>query len=195
MDVERERKWVCSSFVGQMRAILEKKGISKSELGQRIGKTDAYASQVLNRPKNLTMNTMLEFAHAAGYRMFVALYEYNPEMLPSHASPVEAIITGKENVTEDNFMAVLSKALEQVDGIEAVFVKGPRTLAIEVDGDQVTMPQAFTIIAYIEALVNKHINVHIKYVDSEDEVEDDLADGDTDIEESEDTLAPTEESE
>lgn len=47
--------------------ILEREGISRQELANRIGRSKGFVSQVLNGSRNMTLNTLSEIAQALGY--------------------------------------------------------------------------------------------------------------------------------
>ena len=51
-------------FTEQICEVMERKGISRSELAESLGKNKSYVSRVLNGHVNLTLKTMLQFAEA-----------------------------------------------------------------------------------------------------------------------------------
>jgi antitoxin component HigA of HigAB toxin-antitoxin module len=48
---------------------LDAEGVSQHELAQRLGRTDGAVSQVLWGHRNLTLNTLVEYLHALGYKL------------------------------------------------------------------------------------------------------------------------------
>lgn len=54
--------------VGELMAgLLEDEGVSRTELGQRLGKTKGFVSQILAGDKNLTLRTIADVCDALGY--------------------------------------------------------------------------------------------------------------------------------
>lgn len=49
--------------------LLEKKGLTKSDLARLLGKTRGYVSQVLSGSRNMTLRTLAEMACALDYRI------------------------------------------------------------------------------------------------------------------------------
>lgn len=47
--------------------VLEKEGISRKELAERLGKTKGFVSQLLNGGRNLTLRTVADILHVLGY--------------------------------------------------------------------------------------------------------------------------------
>jgi transcriptional regulator with XRE-family HTH domain len=45
-------------------AVMEKNGVTKAELARRLGKTNAYVSQLLSGDRNLTLRTIADIALA-----------------------------------------------------------------------------------------------------------------------------------
>jgi transcriptional regulator with XRE-family HTH domain len=62
--------------------LLEKEGISRKELADRLGKTKGFISQLLNGGRNLTLRTLADILHVLGYK--VAL---KPEKLVTDRQP------------------------------------------------------------------------------------------------------------
>lgn len=62
--------------------LLERQGITKSQLADRIGKSKGHVSQLLNGERNMTLRTLAEIAHALNQRINV-----NAHPLRSHAVP------------------------------------------------------------------------------------------------------------
>ena len=51
--------------------LMERQGITRSELAERIGKTKGYVSQIFSGQRNMTMRTLAEIGYALGYRFEV----------------------------------------------------------------------------------------------------------------------------
>jgi transcriptional regulator with XRE-family HTH domain len=49
--------------------MLEREGVSKTVLAQRLGKTKGFVSQILAGGRNLTLRTIADIADALGYRI------------------------------------------------------------------------------------------------------------------------------
>jgi Helix-turn-helix. len=52
--------------------LLEREGVSRQELAERLGKTKGFVSQVLNGERNMTLRTLADLAHVLGHRLRVA---------------------------------------------------------------------------------------------------------------------------
>ena len=53
--------------------ILEDKGVSKSELARRLGKSRAYVTQVLSGSRNMTLGSLSDFCFALGIEPKIVL--------------------------------------------------------------------------------------------------------------------------
>lgn len=103
---DREYTWPHAFFVGQIEAILEDEGISRVELATRMGKTSAYVSQLLGKPNNMTLNTMIQITDALGYRLHPFVYKPSDEAIPRHLDAVQEVWhSGGEELTEENVRA------------------------------------------------------------------------------------------
>ena len=51
--------------------LLEKDGVSRVELAEKLDKTKALISQLLNGHRNMTLRTLADMAFALGYRIKV----------------------------------------------------------------------------------------------------------------------------
>jgi transcriptional regulator with XRE-family HTH domain len=49
--------------------LLEKEGISRKELAERLGKSKGFVSQLLNGGRNLTLRTVADILHVLGYKV------------------------------------------------------------------------------------------------------------------------------
>ena len=49
--------------------LLEKEGVSRKELADRLGKTKGFISQLLNGGRNLTLRTVADILHVLGYKV------------------------------------------------------------------------------------------------------------------------------
>jgi len=56
-------------------AVMEKNGVTKAELARRLGKTNAYVSQLLSGDRNLTLRTIADIALALEIYPRVVLIE------------------------------------------------------------------------------------------------------------------------
>lgn len=50
-------------------ALLEKEGVSRTELARRLGKTKGFVSQLLGGGRNLTLRTLADVLSVLGYRL------------------------------------------------------------------------------------------------------------------------------
>lgn len=51
-------------FTIELQAVIEKKGVTRSDLARRLGKSNAYITQMLRGERNFTIDTMVELADA-----------------------------------------------------------------------------------------------------------------------------------
>src|SRR5512147_1201000 len=49
--------------------LLEKEGVSRKELADRLGKTKGFVSQLLNGGRNLTLRTVADILYVLGYKV------------------------------------------------------------------------------------------------------------------------------
>lgn len=49
--------------------LLEKEGVSRKELADRLGKSKGFVSQLLNGGRNLTLRTVADILHVLGYKV------------------------------------------------------------------------------------------------------------------------------
>jgi len=49
--------------------LMERQGLSRTELAERIGKSKGHISQLLNGERNMTLRTLAEITHALGHRI------------------------------------------------------------------------------------------------------------------------------
>jgi len=48
--------------------LLDKEGVSRKELAERLGKTKGFVSQLLNGGRNLTLRSVADILHVLGYK-------------------------------------------------------------------------------------------------------------------------------
>ena len=65
--------------------LVEKEGISRKELADRLGKSKGFVSQLLNGGRNLTLRTVADILHVLGYK--VSLLPYKVESNGKAAKP------------------------------------------------------------------------------------------------------------
>jgi transcriptional regulator with XRE-family HTH domain len=64
------------SFIESLLEAMDEKEISRKELAERLGKSQAYVSKTLNaNALNFTLKTMINFSWALGYRLSLCLEE------------------------------------------------------------------------------------------------------------------------
>ena len=66
-------------FIADIYSIMEKQGVSRTELAEKIGKSRQYVSRVLNENVNFTIDTLALFTCALGCRLNVSLEEIPAE--------------------------------------------------------------------------------------------------------------------
>ncbi len=71
--------------------LLEKEGVSRKELADRLGKSKGFVSQLLNGGRNLTLRTVADILHVLGYKVSLTLQKLRPESLqkPKRNPPAE----------------------------------------------------------------------------------------------------------
>jgi transcriptional regulator with XRE-family HTH domain len=62
-------------FVGQIEEMMEKEGVTPSELARRLGVSKGRVSQILNNPGNLTLKTVVEYALEFGVKVAIVAYD------------------------------------------------------------------------------------------------------------------------
>ena len=55
--------------------LLEKEGVSRKELAERLGKTKGFVSQLLNGGRNLTLRTVADILHVLGYKVVLTAHK------------------------------------------------------------------------------------------------------------------------
>lgn len=73
VDEAARREFECERFLQETTAALavaiEDSGFTQAQIGQRLGKSSAFVSQVLSGRRNCTLRTIAEVAWAAGARL------------------------------------------------------------------------------------------------------------------------------
>jgi transcriptional regulator with XRE-family HTH domain len=49
--------------------LMEREGVSRTELAERLGKSKGFVSQILNGGRNLTLRTLADIAEVLGYKI------------------------------------------------------------------------------------------------------------------------------
>ncbi len=57
--------------------LLEKEGVSRKELAERLGKTKGFVSQLLGGGRNLTLRTVADILHVLGYKVALIPHKIN----------------------------------------------------------------------------------------------------------------------
>ena len=55
--------------------LMEKEGISRKELADRLGKSKGFISQLLNGGRNLTLRTVADILHVLGYKVYLTHFK------------------------------------------------------------------------------------------------------------------------
>ena len=63
------------SFLQSVVGAMKRASVSQRDLANRLGKSDAYVSKVLNAPSNLTLRTISEIADAIDCRVQISIVE------------------------------------------------------------------------------------------------------------------------
>ncbi|MDD2901764.1 MAG: helix-turn-helix transcriptional regulator [Syntrophales bacterium] len=59
--------------------LLEKEGVSRKELADRLGKSKGFVSQLLNGGRNLTLRTVADILHVLGYKVTLTPHKIEPK--------------------------------------------------------------------------------------------------------------------
>ena len=59
--------------------LLEKEGVSRKELADRLGKSKGFVSQLLNGGRNLTLRTVADILHVLGYKVTLRPHKIEPK--------------------------------------------------------------------------------------------------------------------
>jgi len=170
---DREYVWPHAFFVGQVESILEREGITRVELAKRMGKTSAYVSQLLGRPNNMTLNTMVQISDALGHRLHPFMYLPSSDALPRALESIQSVWEGETEVTEENARDILvSSFLERdsiLDGnIEDEIVHF--SVAVDFDDyDPTVISDLYTCAAYLKRIIKVNFLVKIDYVEAPDD--------------------------
>jgi transcriptional regulator with XRE-family HTH domain len=62
-------------YTGEIDRLMEKRQLSRAELGRRIGASPAYVTKVLRGETNLTIKTMVSLADALGARVEITVLD------------------------------------------------------------------------------------------------------------------------
>ena len=57
----------------ELASVLDREGIKKAQLAEKLGKSKAFVSQIMNGGRNLTLRTLADVADALDYRIKVRL--------------------------------------------------------------------------------------------------------------------------
>lgn len=68
-----EQDWLHQEFVTQLEMHMDKAGLSRTKLAQRMGKSPAFVSRAMRSGQNLTIHTMVHMAQAADLRICLTL--------------------------------------------------------------------------------------------------------------------------
>jgi transcriptional regulator with XRE-family HTH domain len=79
--------------------LLDKEGVSRKELAERLGKTKGFVSQLLNGGRNLTLRTVADILHVLGYKVTLTPYKIE-ERKGSGASSRQKGIKAAEEVQQ-----------------------------------------------------------------------------------------------
>ncbi len=79
------------SFIDSLLEAMDEKGISRKELAERLGKSQAYVSKTLNaNALNFTLKTMINFSWALGYRLSLRLEKLESTTIKSWENLIDA---------------------------------------------------------------------------------------------------------
>jgi len=67
--------------------LMEKEGIARKELAERLGKSKGFISQLLNGGRNLTLRTVADILHVLGYKVSLTPYK---EKIPAKGGETSA---------------------------------------------------------------------------------------------------------
>ncbi len=108
-----EYYWIADAkhtFTEELFKLARVKGVSKSELARRLGKSPAYITKVFRGDTNFTLATMIRLVRALGGRLHihvasdvhdVVAWWYRPEKTQQLTTP--------ENWRSENWISVLSR--------------------------------------------------------------------------------------
>lgn len=91
--------------------LLEKEGVSRKELADRLGKSKGFVSQLLNGGRNLTLRTVADILHVLGYKVTLSPYkETEPQQLH--------ITEGMTTYTPPKSPEIISETFEFADNYQ-----------------------------------------------------------------------------
>ena len=74
-DLDSFRYQITFDFITTLAQYMKSKKITQKMLAQKLKVTEGRVSQVFNNPGNFTLQSMVEWAHAAGIKPSVILYD------------------------------------------------------------------------------------------------------------------------
>ena len=120
-----EQDWLHQEFVTQLEHHMEQSKMNRKMLAQKMGRTPAFITKAMRQGHNLTANTMVEMALAAGYRINLILDPFIADELPKSAlANVESIAQWQANsivswrAANDNARQRKTWEDDEVDGTE-----------------------------------------------------------------------------
>ena len=107
-------------FLEDLQRTMKEKQISQKDLAEKIGKTEAYVSKVINSNiSNFTLETMVQLAMAVGSRLTVELHVNEK---------TEATVTALREAEQDTVEALstdeLKSELDAIDSTDGNLKKG-----------------------------------------------------------------------
>jgi transcriptional regulator with XRE-family HTH domain len=66
---------IASDFIEQLQQKMDELPMSQSELAAKLGVTEGRVSQILNKPSNLKLEKIIEYARALGMKVAIVAYD------------------------------------------------------------------------------------------------------------------------
>lgn len=76
--------------------LLEKEGVSRKELADRLGKTKGFVSQLLNGGRNLTLRTVADILHVLGYKVSLTPHKIEQKGYYGTSAPQKKVKAAEE---------------------------------------------------------------------------------------------------
>jgi plasmid maintenance system antidote protein VapI len=90
-----QREDLIEDFLGGIEEELERQGLSRKDLAERLGCRPANVTQIMRRTRNLTANTIVDIAFALGLKLKLSMRYSRPTVTWSQTQNVVHVSTWK----------------------------------------------------------------------------------------------------
>ena len=94
-----------------LRAMVEASGLTHRQIARRLGKYDAYVSQIMTRGRDAQASTLADIAHACGYRLDLVPLDGGDPITIGRGDDGD----GDQGATIDQARALIARGLAMLD--------------------------------------------------------------------------------